>query len=714
MPKKTASFILEVDQQGAALLTMDLPAEKVNKLSMSVMEELDEIIKKISSDKEIKGLIILSGKKDVFIAGADISEIENISDPAKGKELAARGQDILGKLENLPFPVLSAIHGACLGGGLELALACHYRIITDHPKTILGLPEVKLGIHPGFGGTQRLPRLVGLRNSLDIILTGKNVYPKKALKIGMADKVVPVEYLLDQAKELLIKKSKTGYSRPIGIRKKQAPLDRLMESNKPGRDFIFKKARESVLEKTKGHYPATLKALQVIKEGLSLHLEGGLAIEASSLGEMAATDVCKNLISVFYLQETLKKETGVKDEVTLLPVKTAAVIGAGIMGGGIAQLFADKGLPVRMKDINNDAIGHGLKSAARVFKGKLKKRIIDKREFALKMGNISTSLNYRGLNKTDLVVEAVVEKMAIKQSVLKECEGYLNEDAILASNTSSLSITEMASAVKRPHKVAGMHFFNPVDKMPLVEVIRGKETSDETTATIVAMSKKLGKIPVVVKDREGFLVNRLLMPYLNEALFILEDGTSIKEIDKALLDFGMPMGAFILLDEIGLDIGYHVAEILYAAFGDRMEPAKLMKKVVDSGKLGKKNSKGYYIYQKGKRDKPDETIDSLREGTKREHLGTNEIVDRCILIMLNEAAHCLEEKIVDKPEYVDGGMIFGTGFPPFRGGLLRYAESRGLQEIVTRLEEFSTKYGERYKPAKLLKKLAQSGKGFYS
>lgn len=713
MPEKTASIFLEKDNEGIALLTIDLPGEKVNKLAMTVMDELDEMISQIEEDKTIVGLVIGSGKKDIFIAGADISEIEGITDPEKGKDLALKGQRILGKLENLPLPVVSAIHGACLGCGLELALACHYRVITGNPKTILGLPEVKLGIHPGFGGTQRLPRLVGLRNSLELILTGKNVYPRKARKIGLADKVVPCEYLMEEAKEIVRKKSGSSYKRPVGLRKKQALADKVMESNSYGRNFIFKKAKENVMALTKGNYPATLKALHVMKEGLSLHLEGGLAIEASSLGEMAATETCKNLIFVFHLQEALKKETGVKGKVASISVNNAAVLGAGVMGGGIAQLFAAKGLPVRMKDINNKALGHGLQSAAKVFKGQLKKRIIDKREFDLKMGKISTSLDYKGFKKIDLVVEAVVERMAVKQAVLKECEGQVNENAILATNTSSLSITEMSEVLSRPDKMAGMHFFNPVHKMPLVEVIRGDKTSDETTATIVALSKKLGKIPVVVKDKEGFLVNRLLMPFLNEALFILEEGESIAHIDEALLNFGMPMGAFILLDEIGLDIGFHVAEILHKAFGERMAPAGLMKIIVDSGRLGKKNQKGYYRYEKGERKIPDESIYDLRSPSRKIHMSSYEIVDRCILIMLNEAAHCLDEKIVDKPEYVDGGMIFGTGFPPFRGGLLRYAENRGIREIVGRLEDFTKKYGDRFTPAKLLTKLAKSGKGFY-
>lgn len=714
MNKNNPSFSLDISKEGIAFLLFDLPGEKINKLSMSVMDEFNALISDIEENRDIQGLIILSGKKDIFIAGADITEIESIKDPKKGKEVAAKGQGILGSLENLTIPVVAAINGAALGGGMELALACHFRVIADQPKAILGLPEVKLGILPGFGGTQRLPRLIGIRNSLDIILTGKNIRPKKALRLGLADKVVPPEYLIKQAENIIKEKSGKTYKRPKGLRKSLPLIDRILEATPAGRSLIFKKAKEAIIKKTRGNYPSTLKALSVMKEGLSLHLEGGLGIEASALGEMAATPECKNLISVFYLQERLKKESFVGKEIKEADIHSAAVLGAGVMGGGIAQLFADKEIHVRMKDINKDALGHGLAAAAKVFKGKLKRRIIDRREFGLKMGNISTALDYSGFGKVDIVVEAVLEKMEVKQAVFAECERYVKDETILASNTSSLSVTEIASALKKPERFAGMHFFNPVHMMPLVEVIRGEKSSDEATSTIVALAKRLGKTPIVVKDKEGFLVNRLLMPYLNEAVLMLEEGANIEEIDKALLDFGMPMGAFILLDEIGIDIACHVASILHNAFGERMKPAGLMKLILDSGRLGKKNNKGHYTYAAGKRKGADSGIYSLTGGKKVGLLSDSNIVDRAVLLMLNEAAYCLEEQIVEKADYVDGGMIFGAGFPPFRGGLLKYADSRGLKEIEERLNQLKEKYGHRFKPAPLITKMAKEGKGFYS
>ena len=713
MSNEDAAVSYEIDASGIAHLVFDLPGEKVNKLSISVMEELDGLLARLEKEAGLRGVVVASNKDNIFIAGADISEIEGVSDPKKGRDLAVRGQQVLGRLEGLPVPVVAAIDGAALGGGMELALACHYRVVTNNPKAVMGLPEVKLGIHPGFGGTQRLPRLISLRSSLDMILTGKNIYPKKALRLGLADKMVPAKYLKTEAMEIIDRVYSENYRRPVGLRKKPSISDRLIEGTSIGRNLVFKKAKEALLEKTRGKYPATIKALQVIQEGLSLHLEGGLAIEASSLGEMAVTEECKNLISVFYLQEELKKSTGVKGKIIPKGIESAVVLGAGVMGGGIAQLFADKGLPVRMKDIAMESLGSGLKAASKVFESALKRKRIDRRQFAQRMGNISTTLDYSGFGNADIVVEAVVEKMAVKKAVLKECEGFLKRDATLTSNTSSLSITDMAEGLKRPESFAGMHFFNPVHRMPLVEVIRGKKTSDKTTASIVALSKKLGKVPIVVNDKEGFLVNRLLMPYLNEAVLMIEEGLSIEAIDDALLDFGMPMGALILLDEIGLDVGHHVAEILHKAFGERMKPAALMQEVLDSGRLGRKNAKGYYAYASGKRGAPDKAIYSLMPERGGRLCPAEEIIDRCILLMVNEAAFCLEEKIVSGVMEIDGGMIFGTGFPPFRGGLLRYADRIGIQEVVAKLEELQEKHGERFKPAKLLKKMEKSGKGFY-
>jgi len=706
----------QIRDDGIAVITFDHPDEKVNKLTTQVMERFSEVINEVSGNQDVQAILINSAKKGIFIAGADIREIQGIEDPRAGEELSRKGQAILDRLESLPIPVIAAIDGACLGGGMELALACHYRIITDHPKTVLGLPEVKLGIIPGFGGTQRLPRLVGIQQSLQMILAGKNIYPRKAKKIGLADDMVPSEILMDAAVAFAKKKMRPAWKRPEGMRRKRNLMENLLETTPFGKRLIFKKANEQTAKQSKGHYPAPLKALEAVEQGLLQGIQEGLAIEARFLGEMAVTPVSKNLVQVFYLQEEFKKDTGVADtEVKPLEIKKAGVLGAGIMGGGIAELFAEKEIPVRMKDINTAAVASGLAAAYKVLSKKKKKRIIDRKDMDRKFGMISGTTGYSGFARTDLVVEAVLEKMDIKKMVLREAEEKIPTDAIFATNTSSLSVTELAEASIRPEKVVGMHFFNPVDKMPLVEVIRGTQTSDESVATIVALSKRLGKTPIVVKDKEGFLVNRILMPYLNEGALLAEEGVGIETVDRLMLDFGMPMGVFILLDEIGLDVSMKVADILFEAFGERMRPSVVLSKMVAAGRLGKKNGKGFYAYKGKERSVADETKGLIAEVRKDQSgILEKEIAGRLVLSMINEAAMILSEGIADRASVVDTGMIFGTGFPPFRGGLLRYADSLGLEAIRMDLEDYAERFGERFKPADLIVEMAREGRNFYS
>jgi len=464
---------VRVREDGIAVLTFDLPGEKVNKLTPEVMERFSRAVDEIAGKGGARALIVRSGKPGGFIAGADIREIERISDPKAGEELAREGQQILNRLENLPFPVIAAIDGACLGGGMELALACHYRIITDHPRTVLGQPEIRLGILPGFGGTQRLPRLVGVRQGLELILTGKNIYPKKAKKIGLADDVVPREILQETAARFAEKLVRSGWNRPRGIRRKRTLLESLLETTAIGRNILFKKARAGVIRKSRGHYPAPIKALEAVEQGFLRGMERGLEIEARFLGELAVTPVCKNLIRVFFLREEFRKDPGVDDPgVSPLPVRKAGVIGAGVMGGGIAELFGEKEIPVRMKDIATSAVARGFSAAYRILNQKRKKRILDRKDFNRKFGKISGTTDYTGFANVDLVIEAVLEKMEVKKQVLKEVEEHLPAHAVFASNTSSLSLTDLATVSAHPERVAGMHFFNPLDTMPLVEVIR--------------------------------------------------------------------------------------------------------------------------------------------------------------------------------------------------------------------------------------------------
>ncbi len=703
-------FYREIDNIG--IIEIDQADSKVNTLTTELMKEFEKTIDEIYKSK-IEGLIIISKKKDIFIAGADIKEIEGITSFVEAQSKSREGQAILNKLENLEIPTLAAINGACLGGGLELALACKYRIASSSDKTKLGLPEVQLGIIPGFGGTKRLPRLIGIIKAIDMILSGKAISYRDALKAGLVDKAVYEKLLLEESM-VFIKNicSRKWARRP----RKRKLMNIFLESTAPGRAVLFSKARENVLKNTKGHYPAPLVALDVIKRCRRLTLKDSLDVEATEFAKLAITDVSKNLINVFYLSQEYKKLTGVEPKVIKpLAVRKCAVLGAGVMGGGIAQLVSFYNIPVRMKDINYEAIGKGLSAAYKVYKGAVSKRILKKNEAGVKMGFISGTTDYSGFKKVDIVIEAVVENLEIKKKVFKEVSEVVSDKTILASNTSALSVTEMSKATKNPKNVIGMHFFNPVHRMPLIEVIKGEFTRDEAVATIVDFSKRLGKTPIIVKDTRGFLINRILLPYINEAAIILETGSSVEEIDRIATTFGMPMGPFTLIDEIGVDIGFKVAKILEEAFGERMRVAKIFELANKKGLFGKKIGKGFYIHQKKKKIFNKE-INELVTGLKKtsDKLDRDIIQDRLFFLMINEASRCLEDNVCQRPSDVDVGMIFGTGFPPFRGGLLRYADKTGISKIVDRLSRFSKDYGEKYSPSKLLLELAKSGKGFYS
>jgi 3-hydroxyacyl-CoA dehydrogenase/enoyl-CoA hydratase/3-hydroxybutyryl-CoA epimerase len=704
------AFRYEIGKDNIAIVTLDLPDEKVNKLSTPVMIELNSLLDTLAVRKDIKALVFRSGKAGSFIVGADIAEIRGLTAPDAGERVARTGQEILAKIESLPFPTVAAIHGPCMGGGMELALACAYRVISNDPRTAFALPEVKLGIIPGFGGTQRLPRLLGLTNALDLILTGKSVYASKARRLGLADAVTYPETLLPIA--VATAKNAVGRPRPSGIRGRRPFMVKMLEDNPFTRPLVYAMAKKTVLKETRGNYPAPPAALDAVRLGLSRGLAAGYHNEARLLGELACSEISKNLISIFYLNELLKKDPFPSP----MNISYAGVLGAGIMGGGIAQLFAEKGLPVRMKDINTKAVGAGFKAAADIFKKRRKKGILNPLQARNGLDRITGATDYTGFGRADLVVEAVVENMDIKKTVLRDFEAVAAEHALFASNTSSLSITELSSASRHPEQVVGMHFFNPVEKMPLVEVVRGKKTSEAAVSAIATLSRKLGKLPVIVNDGPGFLVNRILMPYLNEAAMMLEQGGMIEEIDKTLLQFGMPMGAFLLLDEIGIDVANKVSVILQQGLGARVKPSGLLDALYKKGYYGKKNGKGFYLYEGKKRKGPDTSVYQALPVAPagREKLGQDEIVDRAVLLMIKEAALCLEEKIIERADLLDAALIFGIGFPPFRGGLLRYTDKLGLDVAVKKLEACSKKYGERFTPPASLLAMAKAGKTFYA
>ncbi|MFZ2492809.1 MAG: 3-hydroxyacyl-CoA dehydrogenase NAD-binding domain-containing protein, partial [Thermoanaerobaculia bacterium] len=698
-----ASHAFRLERNGElAILWFDLPGEKVNKFSSSVMKEFATVVEELERSPDIRRLIVASGKPGIFIAGADVSEFTKVTSAEEARDYTRFGQQTFHRFSKLPQVTVAAINGACLGGGCELAISCDWRVMSDAPKAQIGLPEVKLGIYPAWGGTTKLPRLIGLPAALDIVLNGKTVDGKRARKMGLVDEVVDPGILLDVAKQLAAR----------GKRGKDSGRTKLLvEGNPLARKVIFGKARKAVLNQTRGKYPAPLAAIEVMAAGMSGSVERGLESEIENIVPLITGDVAQNLVRLFFLMEESKK-----DSIAAKPreVDSVGVLGAGIMGGGIAQIVADRTpAEVRMRDINWKAIGGGMKAAANVWKKKVDRRRMTRGEMQRKLARITGTIDWTGFARTDVVIEAVVENVGIKRQVLAEFESIAKPGAIFATNTSTIPITQIAAEAKHPENVVGMHFFNPVDKMPLVEVIRGEKTSDEALVTVASLARKLGKTVVHCNDGPGFAVNRILGPYMNEAGFLLEEGNSIESIDGAMLEFGMPMGPLVLLDEVGIDVAAKVAAILTEAFGARMTKSKVVETLYADGRYGRKNGRGLYLYAAGKRKGPDPAVYKLIGVAAPRAADPATTVDRMVLAMINEASLILDEKIVASAPELDLAMIMGTGFPPFRGGLLRYADSIGAKEIVAKLDDLATRIGPRYRPNGPLRRLAAGGDTFY-
>lgn len=697
--------VIWTKKDNIAVITFDDPELKVNVLSTPVMKCLASILDEIEADSTVKGVLVTSTKQDIFIAGGDIAEIKDITTVSSGMTKAKAGQVILNQLANFKVPTIAVINGAALGGGLELALACQYRVAGFSNKVIMGLPEVRLGLIPGFGGTKRLPHVIGFLQTLTMIPAGKIVPAKKALKIKLVDKLFPDEILTEEAISFLKQIINKTY-------KKSQPKKTFLERLPGGKIIISKIAIKKTLKKTKGFYPAPIKAIEVISKGFGDSLEKALLREAEVFGNLVITETAKNLIKVFFLNEKYKHHDWGLADIKPVSISKSGIVGAGVMGGAIAWLISRHNIPVRMKDLNLPAVAKGLETARKMYRYPLKTKKVKPHEVDFKMGLISGTTSYKGFYNTNIVIEAVVENLKIKENVFKELSKITSPKTILATNTSSLPVTKLANASKDPSKIVGMHFFNPVDRMPLVEVITTEQTSKETTASIIAFARQLGKMPIVVKDCTGFLVNRLLLPYMNEAAYALAEGNSIEQIDTALTSFGMPMGPFTLADEIGIDICYKVAKILEDSFGSRMAVAPIIKEVTELGLFGKKTRSGFYIY-KGKKKKVNPNVHSLI--TARKKTPSDILKKRLIYLMINEAGLILEEGIVTEPDTVDIGMIFGTGFPPFTAGLLRYADSVGIKNIIKDLKYFHKEFSnERFKPCNYLIKLAENNSKFYS
>ncbi|MDO8525010.1 MAG: 3-hydroxyacyl-CoA dehydrogenase NAD-binding domain-containing protein [Candidatus Omnitrophota bacterium] len=700
-------------ENGVAILEFDLQGSKVNVLNRQVMQELDGIIDQLSAETSdgIKGLVISSKKEGIFIAGADIKEIENIKSSGEAKEKAEQGKVILNKLANLKMITVAAINGACLGGGLELALHCKYRTASFSEAVRIGLPEVKLGLIPGFGGTQKLPRIVGLMRATNMILTGEMVSGKDALRYGLVDRLFPKEKLIGDSCDLIRELSQSRL--PVKRKAKKSLQTLFLENTPPGRAVFFDRAGKNVIKKTKGFYPAPLKAIEVLKRTYGGNARKGSLLESEAFGELAVTDISKNLIKVFYLNEEFKNFQWVDAAVKPAHVNKCGVVGAGVMGGGIAQLLSFYDIPSRVKDINYEALKIAFKTAGKLFDHAAKRRILRRHQIDRKSALISPTVTYKGFENADLVIEAVVEDLKIKQEVFRELSRITPPAAVLASNTSSLPIINIAEAAEHPERVVGLHFFNPVHRMPLVEVIRSSRTDVQTLATTIKFARRIGKVVIVVKDVAGFLINRILLSYLNEAGFLFEEGMKMDRIDKIARDFGMPMGPIELIDEIGVDVGYKVAKILEEAYGERMRVAPALCKAREKGFLGKKAKSGFYLHSKNKKI-PNPAIYRIAPRAAPGNISDDVALKRMIYAMINEAARCLEEGVADRPQTIDIGMIMGTGFPPFRAGLLRYADFVGADNIVETLQGLEKSLNaERFKPCGYLTGMVKDRRSFY-
>ncbi len=698
----TSAFQFSIDNEGIGKVLFDIPGEKVNTLNREVLKQFDQLIVMLKERKDIKALLFTSEK---IIAGADLNEfIAAFKNPAVAKELLTQARESCLQLRSLPFPTIFLIHGLCVGGGLEMTLLCDYRIVADDPKTSISFPETSLGIFPGWGGTQTAPRLIGLTKATEMIVSGKALTGMQAYKCHLADAIAAPEFLEEKGKEFARMILTEEGRKKVLARRKKWPL---LERNPVGRAFIFSQFRKAILKKTKGFYPAPLIALDVIKKTCTLPLEQGLKIEAEAFNQLLQGDVTipYYLVSIFFGREKLKKKGGYTGELPkVAPVLNAAVLGAGTMGGGIAYLFSNAKIPVRMKDINWEFIGKGTRTIWELFHKAVSRKKLKQGEGEIRLHYSSWTLDYSGFEKKDFVLEAVVEKTEIKHQVYKEVEQKVGKEAIIATNTSSLTVKELCSKMEHPERFIGMHFFNPAPVMPLVEIVKGPKTTDEALAKTIDLAKKMGKVPLVVKDCNGFLVNRILIAGSNEAFHLIDEGASALEVDRASLAFGLPMGLGELIDLTGIDVAYHIGHIFHEAYGERMAMSPLIKTLYEAKCFGQKTGKGFYIYN-GKSKKVNPMIPVKTGGDLN--------FERVILSMINEASRCLEEQIVTEPEYVDLALVLGAGFPPFRGGLLRYADKLGLKTVYEKLKSLESVSAARFKPTQMIEKMAKDSQTFY-
>ncbi|MFK7826396.1 MAG: fatty acid oxidation complex subunit alpha FadB [Oligoflexales bacterium] len=702
-------------QDGIATLFLDHGTASVNKFDKDTLADLRKAVDAIKSTTETKGLVIAS-RKNVFVVGADITEFKGYfaSDPSVMTNWLRDTHKLFSDIEDLPYPTVSAINGVCLGGGMELALTTCYRIAS--PKAQVGLPETKLGIYPGWGGTIRLPRLIGADNAIEWIAGGGTNKPNVALKVGAIDGIVAEEKLLESAYGLVSDCLAGNLKWETRRSEKINPLKIITQTEGV---MVFESAKSFVAAKAGPHYPAPMEAIKAIQKHATKSREEATEIEIQGFVKLAQTPVANNLVTIFLSDQFNKKKTknhaqgGSK-------VKSVGVLGAGIMGGGIAYQTASRAIPTVMKDINQPALELGLNEAGKLLNKQLERGKINSIQLSQIMGSITPALSYGEFGHLDLLIEAVVENENIKKSVYKELETQINDKAIIASNTSTISITDLAKGLKRPENFCGIHFFNPVHRMPLVEIIKGEQSSDLAINTAVSYALSIGKTPIVVNDCPGFLVNRVLFPYFFGFQQLLADGVDYRHIDKTMEKFGWPMGPAYLLDVVGIDTAVHAAGVMAKGFPDRMssQGESAMTLMQAEKRFGQKNEKGFYSYTKDRKGRPKKAVDLQVEGllqkiaSGKKEVSDDEIVDRMMLPMINESIRCLEDKIVATPMEVDLGVIYGIGFPPFRGGVLKYAQDCGLSQVLEKTKKYEN-LGAAYKAPSMLEQLVAGKKDLY-
>ena len=687
--------------ENIGVLTLDRPGAKINLLDRALLTELRDWLTELANQRELAGLVIISGKPGSFCGGVDLAVFEAMESAAEARALARHGQETFGQLAGLPVVTVAAIHGACLGGGAELALACTYRLLSDSAATCLGLPETGLGLIPCFGGTQRLPRLVGVREALRLLTGGVRLSSAEAMRLGLADEIVPREHLLAAARRLILAPQPARPADRLGL------LDRLP----PWRKLLFFRAEREARRGRGDHYPARAAAISAVAAGFDREAQSGLETEEQLLGEMAITDAAAHLQQVFRLRQSYAR----KDSAPSRELSRMAVVGGGMMGATVTALLAEKGLQPRL--LNRSLAG--LKKALGVVRDELATReeqgLLAQGEAARIMSRITYDTGLRGLRGQEVVVETVTENLGVKKAVLADIARSVPAETLVLTCTASLPIGELASAVVHPGRLAGLHLFNPTGQQQLIEVISGPATTEATRRAVIALIRQLGRLPVAVQDRPGFLLNRLLLPYLNEAARLLESGTRVEAIDRAMEDFGMATGPFALLDQIGLDVAAHLAESLHRAYGELLPPSPILARMVEAGRLGRKSGQGFYHYKNGRRQRVARDLNGLLKlpPPARKPMPPAEIVDRLLLAMLNEAARCLAEGVVAEPAAIDTALLFGAGFPPYTGGLLRYADDRSAINVVKKLQQLEMTAGTFYSPAELLLAQAEKGRRFY-